>query len=351
MRLQEVSRQKVIEITKQQLGLDDSFELMSTEYLASAIRYTASVVCPTSPRNLVSAVTGSMKSIAPNENIRDQCRAVLDALISNGDLIESEEIASESGNRLLYLAPPYYVRLANNQALLLGVAPDGVGPHSEALAILLRGTHRIIDCLNDPAVAQAIKLAGLEEMPYKTWAKSPAHLSFRDVVREHDRRLDKEPRCGDIDGLNILRWDTPTHWYRKRWGSPDSLTGRFVGRRPRRYGADLWCYIELENGVPLRASDLPVGRTNDRGCDQAWRLQCAIDAMHESPQQYRVTKMENDQVRIAIHIPPPSWLSRRWDCIGTRVPDNVFAFDFGGGEARQETRLLEEELWMVPYRD
>lgn len=350
MKLREASSQEVIEIAKQQLGLDESIEFMSPEFLASAIRYTASVVCPTSPRNLVSAVSGSLKPIALDDGLRDQCRAVLDDVISNGDLVESEDVASESGNHLLYLAPPYYVRLKHNQALLLGIAPDGVGPQSDALAIRQRGALRMIDCLDDPAVAQAIKLAGLEEMPYKTWAKSPDSLAFRDVIRAHDRRLEKEPQCGDIDGLSILRWDTPTRWYRKRWGSPDSLTGRFIGRRPRRYGADLWCYIELENGTPVRASDLPVGRTNDRGCDQAWRLQCAIDALHDDPQQYRVTKLDDGRARIAIHIPPPSWLSRRWECIGARAPDNVFAFDFGG-EADEETRLLEKELWMVPCRD
>ena len=350
MRLQEASSQTVIEIARQQLGLDESIEFMSPEFLASAIRYTASVVCPTSPRNLVSTVTGSLNSIAQDETLRDQCRAVLDDVISNGDLVESEEVASESGNRLLYLAPPYYVRLKHDRALLLGIAPDGVGMNSDALAIMQRGALRIIDHLDDPAIAQAIKLAGLEEMPYKTWAKSPDSSGFQEVVRTHDRRLEKEPQCGDIDGLSILRWDTPTRWYRKRWGRPDSLTGRFVGRRPRRYGADLWCYIELENGSPVRASDLPVGRTNDRGCDQAWRLQCAIDALHEDPQQYRVTKSKDGR-RIAINIPPPSWLSRRWECFGTRAPDNVFAFDFGANEVDEETRLLEKELWMVPCRD
>ena len=351
MELIAASKQDVIEAVLTQLGLGSDVKFMSEEFLASAIRYTASVVCPTSPRNLVSAVAGAMQSIVDIDGFREQCRSVLDELVAHGDLVESEDISSDTGNRLLYLAPPFFVRLNERQALVLGVAPDGVESIPEGVRVALRGVKRVVDGVDDPSVAQNLKLAGLEELPYSTWAKSPDAKSFKDVIRQFDRLIDGQPDCGDIEGLRVLRWDTPNRWYLKRWEASGQLAGRYVARRPRKYGADLWCYVELDKGVAKKLIDLPVGRTVDRGCDQAWRLQCAIDALQGAPQQYRATASGNSAVRVTIHIPPPAWLLRRWECVGTRPEGGVFVFEFEAQMAMNETELLERELWMEACED
>ena len=346
MELKVASRHDVIDAVVTQLGFDETIDFMSEEFLASAVRYAASVVCPTSPRNLISVVVQSMQSIACEDDLRQCCKNVLDDVIATGDLVESEDITSGSGNRLLYLAPPFFVRLSKTQALVLGVAPDGVNPIPDDVRLALRGVNRVIDGVDDPSVAQVLKLAGIEELPYRTWAKSPDRKHYQDVINQYDRLIDRRPDCGNIEDFSVLRWDTQNRWYRKRWGDSGRLTGRFVARRPRKYGADLWCYVELENGAPRKLVDLPIGRTAERGCDQAWRLQCAIDAMRGAPQQYRVMKVDGDTIRVAIHIPPPAWLLRRWKCIGRRAADNVFAFEFTSGDALKETEFLEQELWM-----
>jgi len=351
MELRAATNQDVIDTVLAQLGLDDDIEFMSKEFLGSAIRYTASVVCPTSSRNLVSAVVGAMQSITGIDDLRERCRSVLDELVAHGDLVESEDILSETGNRLLYLAPPFFVRLNKAQALVVGVAPDGIDPVPEGVRVELRGVKRVVDGIDDPSVTQKLKFAGIEELPYSTWAKSPDARPYQDVLKRFDRLIDRQSECGDIKGLRVLRWDTPNRWYRKRWDDSGQLTGRYVARRPRKYGADLWCYVELAKGAATKLIDLPVGRTAERGCDQAWRLQCAIDALQGAPQQYRTTTNDGATVRITIHIPPPAWLLRRWECMGTQAADSVFVFEFAPQVALKETKLLERELWMASCED
>lgn len=340
------SKEDVIKVVFAQLGLGSHVEVLSEEFIASAIRYTASVACPTSPRNLVSAVIGAMQSIVDAGVFRERCRGVLDEIVAHGDLVESEDISSNTGNRLLYLAPPFFVRLNKKQALILGIAPDGVESVPEGVGITLRGVKRVIDGIDDPSLIQEMTLAGIEELPYSVWSQSPDSKSFEDVISQFDQLIYNQPDCGDIEGLRVLRWDTPNRWYLKRWDNPGQLSGHYLARRPRKYGADLWCYVYLENGVAKKLVDLPIGRTVDRGCDQAWRLQCAVDAYHGAPQQYAVSASGDSKVRVTIHIPPPAWLLRRWECVGTRPEGGVFVFDFDEQVADVETRLLEQELWM-----
>ena len=85
----------------------------------------------------------------------------------------------------------------------------------------------------------------------------------------------------------------------------------------------------------------------ERACDQAWRLQCALDSNDGAPQAFKLEAIDDDNVRLTIHLPCPAWLLRRWECIGQRTNEGVFVFDFARADGLNETITLEKYLWMV----
>ena len=80
--------------------------------------------------------------------------------------------------------------------------------------------------------------------------------------------LDAAPASFEIPGLSLIDPTSSVRYYRGRWVQPQAQTGRFVGRRSQAYGADLWCYIEMDEGQPRRFLDLPLRGSRARGCDE-----------------------------------------------------------------------------------
>lgn len=338
--------------TLEQLGLSISDANDASAVMAAALRRAASLLCPTSPVALISAVERSMKPLDPSPDRRQRCKDVLEDLIAHGDLMEFDAQAldtehSPSSRRLLYLAPPSFVRLSDNNLLLLGVAPDAVDPLPEDLKPAVRGHLRQFKTDDVEGLCALLQRAGLYELPYSTWARAPVSASATEVVEQIRRVLDGARSFGEISGLRIFDTGISTRWYKDRWTNPGNRSGRFIARRPQTYGADLWCYAKLNGGVVERLLDLPQGRTQERGCDQAWRLQCALDAHRQSPQCYRVRVADEATVRMDIAMPCPAWLLRRWDCIGERVGNSTFSFLFAKSDVDEEFALLESQLWMI----
>ena len=345
MELRALSATGVVKLVLERTGVPFS-DPLSVENLAFSLRRAASLICPVSPRGLVSAVVDVLEPIVSEDRLRERCNEVLEELICHGDLIELEDVTRLSGNRLLYRAPPSFVRISEATWLVIGIAPDGINPIPVNLSPKYKGVLRIVDNNCHPAIEQVLRHAGLHELPYAAWARAPATKHYSEVLAKYDRALRQASRSGSVDGLQVLNTAIHNSSYRKQWVNPQGLTGTFVARRPRQYGADLWCYVELLDGEPQRLADLPLGRTVERPCDQAWRLQCAVDADRGTPQKYRI-KGHGENVLLRIHLPCPAWLLRRWECIGQRKQNSVFIFEFARAVVSEEADLLEKELWMA----
>ena len=347
MELKALSATEVVTHVIERTGLSPDADLLCVESLAWLIRYEASLACPVSTRGLVSAVVDVLQPIVSSNDLRERCKNVLEELINQGDLIEFEEVNGWSKNRLLYRAPPCFVCINETRCLVIGVAPDGIDPIPPYLTTEFKGVHRILNSDDQQKLAQALLHAGLHKLPYSTWAKAPNTKRDTAVLHQFNDILDRQvPASDTLDGLNVLNTAKPVAWYRARWENSGTLTGRYVATRPQRYGADLWCYVELLDGKPKRLVDLPVGMTVERACDQAWRLQCALDAKAGNPQTYKLEDIDDAKVRLTIHLPCPSWLLRRWDCTGQRAKEGVFVFEFDETQVMAETNILEKELWM-----
>jgi len=337
------------------LGLDPrSMAINSTETLAAAVRRAASFLCPTSPTRLASAVAQSLNWLLdPNEQLIEELDEVIQELVGYGDLLELSTVGEAAGARTqLYLGLPAFVRRASGAYLLLGIRPEATPLVGEEILPLIeyRRHVRSVPAVRNTDIRDLLADYGLREIPQGQWLRCPRVASAVDLVRGFDQRLDGAADSGLIDGLKILDPDRPVTYYRGRWRQPTSRdSGRYVARRPQAFGSDLWCYAKLANGLTTRIVDLPVEAGLDRGCDQAWRLQAAIDTVEGHPQRVRVRPSpDSEESDVDMFSPPPAWLQRRWDTLGTPIPARgaLVSYRINRQETSEEMRFAKEMLWL-----
>jgi hypothetical protein len=326
----------------------------SDETLAAALRRAASFLCPVTPAALVAAVEqGFAPLLDDNSELHDRLVELTQALIGYGDLVEMGETSGINSRRSLFLGYPRFVRRSDNSFVLIGIRPedaplisDDLGTHVDlALYVrILAGT---------TATREQLVQQGLREISAQRWLRSPAVTDADAFARTYDELLTAQPPSGQIADLKVLDPNKPVTYYRGRWRAPSSDdTGRFVARRSQAYGADLWAYVELAGGEHLRFVDLPLD-LRLRGCDEAWRLQAAIDSVRSTPQLARVHGTGHGSVVIGLTIPPPAWLQRRWDHFGrpAQIKGSLFAYEFATKDAREELAFAKELLWLETIVD
>jgi hypothetical protein len=346
---EEVHAQKIRE-----LGLDsEALDLTTPEGLAGALRRAASYLCPCSTATLVRAVTRPLRGLVPDlEKAKELVEETLEAMISHGDVMEHPEAQGGSlpTRVLLYAAPASFVARQSGLVVLLGVAADQLSPLPAELEGRIRylgHVRRLSPSSGTEDLRSELRQLGLLELSSDAWLKGPKPCTASQVVGASDRALDVVSPSRDIPGLLLLEPTKPVRYYRGRWTEPKAQTGRFVARRQQAYGADLWCYVQLTNGLPERMIDLPNRGSRWRGCDEAWYLQMAIDAQRGAPQRFRVTP-SGDAVVLELFSPAPAWARRRWDAIGEPVPSagSLFAYRIAMAEIDEERRFMRDALWL-----
>jgi hypothetical protein len=345
----EVHAQKIRE-----LGLNpEALDLTTPEGLAGALRRAAGYLCPCSAATLVSAVVRPLRGLVPDlEKAKELVEATLEAMTSHGDMLEQPDVqeGAPSARVLLYAAPASFVVRQSGLAVLLGVAADQLSPlpsELERRIQYLGHVRRLSPSSVSEDLRRELRLLGLLELTVDAWLKGPKPGGASQVVTATDRLLDGVAPSRDIPGLLLLDSTKPVRYYRGRWSEPKAQTGRFVGRRQQAYGADLWCYVQLTNGRPERMMDLPQRGSRWRGCDEAWHLQMAIDALRGSPQHFRMTP-SGEAVVLELFSPAPAWARRRWDAIREPVPStgSLFAYRIPKAEVDEERRFVREVLWL-----
>jgi hypothetical protein len=77
--------------------------------------------------------------------------------------------------------------------------------------------------------------------------------------------------------------------------------------------------VAVESGQVKFALDLPLLDSlarGARGCDEAWRLQAAIDKNRNHPPVVTVTGQDSGEYLLNISTPPPKWVQRRLEIVG-----------------------------------
>lgn len=359
MRIAALSVDEAVAAAVQTLGFDaSSVDLSVPEVVAAAVRRAASLTCPTTPRSLATVVRAAASCLvddADNEEIFP-VRAMVDNLAAYGDLIEAP-VKTDGGveQRMLFLAQPSFVVLGA-AVLLIGVRADAVPYLSGAVAELIEydGHVRRLDPghgLGPPDLGEL----GLREVSAEHWLDHPARCEPEELVAEYDSRLTAAGPAGTIDDCTILDGGQPPTYYRGRWRAVASKdSGRYVARRPAAYGAPLWSYVQIDAGEVVSVLDLPVHDRLHRACDEAWRLQAAIDALQGSPQTVRLGRGgRSDVIILQLLSPPPAWAQRRLDAVGRPVPGQRSLLSYALAEDQVEAELdfLQELLWTVRQRD
>jgi hypothetical protein len=333
------------------LGLDSTaLDLGSPEALATLIRRIASIACPCAPSELAATAIELLEPLVESESLSDVVADTLEALTAYGDLIESREITGRANGRIIYLAPPSFIEVSPKMFLLLGGGPDGSFPIPEDLFPACETTtyYRRLWVLNPDEASRALLQAGFLKLEADSWLKLPPASSASSLVSNYDALLTSTARAGSLEELSLLDHAANVKYYRGRWQKLKRQTGRFVARRPQAYGADLWCYLELQDGVAIHMLDFPVKEVRWRPCDEAWHLLQAIDATLGKPQRYRVRPGPKAQMTLDFFSPVPLWATRRWNFVGSRVLSTgcLFSYAFPETQVAKEVEFLRERMWL-----
>ena len=342
-----------------ELGLDSDFvDLTAVESLAAALRRAGSILCPCSPKTLVQSVVEPMRVLVDDlAAVRVLVTETLETMVGHGDFLEYREI-DETASRpatLLYAAPVRFVSRESGSAILIGILANESQPMPPELTSRIDHVNHLrrLNANFGEDVGDRLRQLGVMEISYESWLRGPERESPDKHLARLNRLLDSAPPSGKVDGLSILDWERPVRYYRGRWITPRSESGRFVARRSQVYGADLWSYLEMRDGRPEKLVDLPFRESRWRGCDEAWRLQMAIDAKRGDPQRFRLRFGPNDSRVMQFFSPVPMWAQRRLDSIGIPVssPGCLFAYRFSASEIVEEVRFMQEALWLDELHD
>ena len=340
----------VLSAARKNLGLEASAKI-DIVYLAAALRRLAGFLCPCSPATLLGSMVESHRGLTDGD-FADRVEDVIDALVGVGDLLELTDVTTLDERikaTWLFAAPPSFVLRRSGTAILLGFAPDEATPLPIDLQSRLRrrGVTRMIDPLPGEDLGDLLAGLGLRRLTMENWLRPPRQETARTLIDSLDAALDRQTLAGEIPNLRVLDGTRASRRYRARWCQPDRLTGRYVIRRPQTYGADVWGYAELANGVPVKLFDFPPPGSRWRGCDVAWRAQMAIDSWSGDIQVYR-RENSGDSVAINLFSPIPDWARRRLAFVGEELEpqSSLLSYRLPMSEAAAEEQFLQEYLFL-----
>ncbi|MGI8541987.1 MAG: hypothetical protein ACR2MD_00730 [Aridibacter sp.] len=354
LKLEDIRKQSV-----KSLSLDsDKSEIESPEFIAAALRRAASSMCPCSSFRLIQTVCESVTPIliSSEDEFKESVQQILEALIGNGDLIEEDEVLTSAETKqrgkVLYLRPPSFIERKTNSVFLIGIPPNNMNIFPPELEQRIDSYQHIrrVTKRPDENLKEKLKSIGLIEIPLESWDRRnsiPETVEPAKYINEIQFHLKSNP--GSLEGLQILNSNKNVRYYKGRWELPRNQSGFFVARRPQAFGNNLWCYLELQDGVPLRMLDFPVINKDSFGRDEAWRIQMAIDAERNKPQEFTVHSQSELFKQIKFYSPVPSWLQRRWDNLAEPGSNQgcLFSYKFIGSEIYQEINFIKEKLWLV----
>lgn len=336
-----LSVSELLDATATSLGAPTG-EALSPFVLTQAIRRTAFIVAPVRRHELARAVLRALRPLG-DEHLNLRIDDAIEDLVALGEILEMSA-DGEAQNVVLRTAPPTFVRRADGDCVLLGVAGDDITPPlPDDLALGVSGGVRLLSGADAP---EKLRDLGLNELSEHEWLHQPTSESAIEYLKGWRQRLDAAPPCGTIAELEILDSARPNYYYNGRWTPPAKHTGLYVARRPKRFGADFWCLAELAHGTLKRFVDITPQSPRAHPRDEAYRLQAALDAVGGKPQQVSVVSVDGEYV-LGLFAPPPSWLARRLMLKGrpTTSRGALVAYAMPPSAAEIEIKALADLMW------
>ena len=349
MRIEILDQTQATSTVKRLLQLPLELELDSDEGLTALLRRVGALRTPCRASKILGELRSLLEPILDPLPNPERLENLLDSLVSYGDF--AAVTSSVSGTtELLYRVQPSYLVRSLGDALLIGVDQPGQQglPPTIQQQVRLRGHARVLPL--GVSVVEALKSGGFLELSVSQWFDMPHIGTSSEVLSQALGDLRLSPRETDVPGLTLIDPDQPVRYYagRKR-AAKESDVGFFVARRPREYGADAWCFVEIDHGQVVHLMDL-AGRGKTRGCDQAWLLQAAIDRERGFPQLLRISRGASRDVFLSVFSPIPGWLQRRWETMSvpTRLKGALVSFAFENAEVGDEIEFARSSFFLEP---
>ncbi len=347
-----VSIKDVEEVAVSCLGFNvESADLLTPEVLAALVRKAACFECPCPPTVLAKSVFRLLEPICPGDTLKDTVRGTINSVTSYGDLVEMHESSDTASNVLLYLAAPSFLQVSDTLFLLFGGTPDGedmTPPDLRQRVEPVMYSRRL--AVHEPKECHDTLLqAGFEFLKHDSWLRCPPRRPASELIALYDDALLKSGPPGVPEDVILIDPSQPVSYYTGRWTKLKKQTGRFIGRRSQTYGAQLWCYLEVRNGLVTRLLDFPLFETHWRAFDEAWHLLQAMDAVSGQPQGFRVRKTsQKGMAAMDLFSPAPTWATRRWDAVGLRTMPNssLMTYIFPEKQIDAECEFAAERMWL-----
>ena len=352
--MEKIEKRDVLDVCRETLGLNNlGCSKIDQELLVGLVRRCAGICCPCSRAMLRRSLVEALQFLSdPEEVLAERIELIVEGLVVTGDLLELHDVSTVDPSvrgTWIFAAPPSYVVRPNEDVFVIGIVSeqDVFLPHSLASRMRTQGYTRLITPEPGEDLAGRMEEQGLQRLSERSWLRSPKAEETGHMLERYRRRLDEVPPAGEVEGLEVLVAERPVTYYRGRWQSCEGKTGAFVGRRPQEYGAPIWCFVQLADGVSKRFVDMPRKRSHWRGCDEAWHLQMAIDAERGEPQLYRVHSGDADW-RFEFFSPLPAWAERRLITFGRSVQAEacLMAYALPRTAAEVEEQFLQNTLWL-----
>ena len=349
-----ITSDEVLAGCRRMLGLSPGDCEIDNAFIAAFLRHTAGICCPCSAATLRATALESLQYLSDDNALATKIDDAIEGLIVGGDLLELSQVTTDDPavrGTWLFAAPPSFTMRPSGSIFLTGIVADrDTYLPSELMArIHYDGYTRAIMPKPNENLPEELAALGLQKLSEETWLKLPKLQSAEELRDAITRKLGAQQRSGDIPGLQIIDTSRPVTYYRGRWLKPKRQSGVFVGRRPQEYGAPIWCAVELEDGQPRKLLDFPMPRARWRGCDEAWRLQMAIDYASGTPQVYRV-RLAGEYAYVDFFSPLPLWAERRLMLVGRReAPEKcLLSYRVRSSELATEEEFLRRHLWLEP---
>jgi hypothetical protein len=356
MEIMTLSKGQLLQSTRDALGLSSiTSQIVDDALLAASLRRAAGLFCPCPLSSLVATVLESLQYLFEEHRDAAEERVAQAAgeLVVGGDLLELNQVTTDDPNAKsswVFAAPPSFIVTPGRTIFLIGIVPDQSTPLPASLntRIVYEGFRRLLIPQPGENLSPVLKELGLRELSISAWLTTPKLQSALDLRDAMMQRLKDQPPSGTITEISILDSQRAVDYYSGRWIVPANESGYYVGRRPQAYGAPLWGFANLTNGVVTKFLDFPLTGMQWRGCDAAWHLQMAIDNCRRKPQLYRL-RQSSDGPCLDFFSPIPLWAHRRLNVIGHRaLPKKCLnSYCIPEHHVASEEEFLKDHLWLA----
>lgn len=350
------------DITKGLGFCPDEYSVTDSSVIAAALRRAVTINPSISRTTLISSVADPLISMIgedylsqkkPETEFRSFILNVLLDLTAIGDVVEIQETDESlfvQQKTVYYPGYPSFVTRNNGDVLLLGSLNGYNSPIPWDIQdkVVHRGPLRIIPTFAVPDARQKLIRFGLNEIPGNAWISTPPEEEANKHLVRFDRDLDNRNLEGNLQPQRILAGEDVTY-YSGRWRAKTITdNGRFIGRITQAYGSPAWAYLDIAAGQVLKSRFFGSPGSRYRACDEAWRLQSAIDSVKNNPQRMHIKKVSATEKAVCVYSPLPSWLERRWVLLADKRKEtgSFSTYRFHNDDIDEEIDFAHKMFWL-----